>query len=409
MKTAAIVSVGTEIMRGKIDDTNSTFLSRFLMDCGIRVKYRLSTEDQIEDVVSAVRFAEKADLIILTGGLGPTADDLTREALAKYLGRKLVFQESQWRIILERFNRFKWPVGNANRQQADLIDGGEFIQNKNGTAPGMFCAKDGTLFVLLPGPPRENQPIVSDLLRPILLKTGLIDGEIFTKIVRTYNAGESRIADLFKNFKEDVQVGYYFSVNGWVEIHFSKFIHDKSEIPGIVALCEKGLNILDENNILYTGDKDLSRIVLDALIEKNMTIAFAESITGGNLSAELVKHPGASKVLLGGIVSYSNSMKKDVLDVNKTTLESFGAVSELAVSEMAYGLKAKTGADMCVAVSGIAGPDGGSAEKPVGLVYMGFLFGTEFVCKKEIFTGTRRHIINQCVNYIFAELAKSLS
>jgi nicotinamide-nucleotide amidase len=409
MKTAAIISVGTEIMRGKIDDTNSTFLSRFLMDCGIQVKNRLSTEDEIEDIVSAIRFGEKSDLIILTGGLGPTADDLTREALAKYLGKKLIFQESQWQIILERFTRFKWPVGNANRQQADLIEGGEFIQNKNGTAPGMFYKNDRTLFVLLPGPPMENQPIISDLLRPILLKNGLIEGEIFTKIVRTYNVGESRIADFYKDFKEAIQVGYYFSTQGWVEIHFSRFFRDKSEIPGILSLCEKGLKILDDHKVLYTEDKDLSRIVLEALIAKNKTVAFAESITGGNLCAELVKHPGASNVLIGGIVSYSNAMKQRMLGVQDATLSAHGAVSEQTVREMAYGLKKQSGADMCVAISGIAGPDGGSLEKPIGLVYIGFLFGDTFVCKREVFTGTRRHIINQCVNFVFAELAAALS
>jgi nicotinamide-nucleotide amidase len=409
MKTAAIISVGTEIMRGKIDDTNSTFLSRFLKDCGIRVKFRLSTEDEIEDIVSAIRFVEKSDLIILTGGLGPTADDLTREALAKFLGGKLIFQESQWRIILERFKRFNWPVAPTNKQQADLIEGGEFIPNPNGTAPGMTCRQGETLFVLIPGPPRENVPMISGELRPILLKNGLIDGEIFTKIVRVYNAGESLIADLFKNFREDIQLGYYFSAHGWVEIHFSKFIHDKGEIPGILALCEKGLKILEENDLLYTEDKDLSRIVLDALLSKKKTVSFAESITGGNLSAELVKHPGASNVFTGGIVSYSNAMKVHLLEVQGTTLEKFGAVSEQTVREMAYGLKKKTASDMCIAVSGIAGPDGGSKEKPVGLVYMGFLFGDEFVGKKEIFGGTRRQIINQCVNFIFAEMATALS
>jgi nicotinamide-nucleotide amidase len=407
MKIAAIISVGTEIMRGKIDDTNSTFISRFLKDCGIQVRFRLSTEDEIDDIVSAIRFAEKSDLIILTGGLGPTSDDVTREALASYLGKKLVFADSQWRVLLEFFKRFNRPViADSNRQQADLIEGGEFIQNKNGTAPGIICKKDETLFVLLPGPPRENQPMLRDELHPILLKNGFIQGEIFTKIVRVYNAGESAIADLFKNFKEDIQLGYYFSAHGWVEVHFSKFIHNQKEIETVLSLYEKGVKILEENDLFYTGDEDLSHLVLNTLLEKKMTVSFAESITGGNLSGELVKNPGASKVFTGGIISYSNAMKIQLLGVSPKTLEKFGAVSEQTVKEMAYGLKKKTGADICVAVSGIAGPDGGSKEKPVGLVYIGFLFNDTLIIKKEILGGARRQIINRCINFVLTEILK---
>jgi nicotinamide-nucleotide amidase len=251
--------------------------------------------------------------------------------------------------------------------------------------------------------------MVSEQLRLILLKTGFIDGEIFTKIVRIYNTGEGTIAELFKDFKEDVHVGYYFSAQGWVEIHFSKFVRENDDIPAVLAACEKGLRILDENRLFYTEDKDLSRLVLDALVAKKMTVAFAESITGGNLSAELVKHPGASQAFPGGIVSYSNELKMSLLDVGEATLKAFGAVSEQTVREMVYGLKKRTSADICVAVSGIAGPDGGSREKPVGLVWMGFLFGDKLICKKEIFGGTRGQIINRCVNFVYGDIVMALS
>jgi nicotinamide-nucleotide amidase len=406
MKTAAIISVGTEIMRGKIDDTNSTFISRFLKERGIRVKFRLSTEDDIDDIVLAIRFAEKSDVVILTGGLGPTADDVTREALAKYLDKKLVFQEEQWRLLSGFFKRFNRPIADSNKQQVELIEGGQFIQNKNGTAPGMIYKKETTLLVLLPGPPRENQPMLTESLHPILVKNGLVDGEIFTKVVRVYNAGESAVADLFKNFKEPIELGYYFSAHGWVEIHFSKFVRDKGEIAGVLAICEKGLKIIEKNDLFYTEDADLSRIVLATLFENQKTISFAESITGGNLSGDFVKNPGASKVFTGGIISYSNAMKEQLLQVDPKTLDSYGAVSEQVVSEMVYGLRKKTSSDICIALSGIAGPGGGTKEKPEGLVYIGFLFGSELFVKKEIFGGNRRQIFNRCINFVFTEILK---
>lgn len=406
MKTASIISVGTEIMRGNIEDTNSTFISRFLKERGIQVKFRLSTEDEIDDIVSAVRFAEKTDIIVITGGLGPTADDLTREALAKYLGRQLIFQESQWRIFLEYFKRFNRPMAESNRQQMQLIEGGEFIQNPNGTAPGMFYKQDGRLFVLLPGPPRENQPMVHNDLHDLLVRNGFVEGDIFTKVVRVYNAGESFLADLFRNFGEDIQLGFYFSAQGWVELHFSKFVGNQKEIDKVLPLCQKGLKILDDNGLFYTGDEDLSLLVLKTLHARNLTISFAESITGGNLSGELVKNPDASKVFTGGIVSYSNMLKRELLDINESTLQRFGAISEQVAGEMVLGLKKRTGSDICIALSGIAGPGGGSGDKPVGLVYIAFLFGDEIRIKKENFGGNRLQIFNRCINFVFSEILK---
>jgi nicotinamide-nucleotide amidase len=409
MKTAAIISVGTEIMRGKIDDTNSTFISRFLKDCGIQVKYRLSVEDEIDDIVSAINHVNKSDLIILTGGLGPTDDDLTREALASYLDKPLTFQESQWKLLSVFFRRFNRPIAESNKKQADLIEGANFIQNKNGTAPGMYYDGDKNLFVLLPGPPGENQPMIKEDIYNLLSKKGFFKGDIYTRVFRLYNIGESSVADIFKNFKDDIQLGYYFSSNGWVEVHFSKFIIDKKEMKNADMIVEKGLKLISDNNIFYTDDDDLSHIVLDILLKKNLTISFAESITGGNLSGELVKNPGSSKVFTGGIVSYSNEMKKSILGVTDDSLSKYGAVSEQVVKEMVYGLKNISGSEISISVSGIAGPDGGSFEKPVGLVYTGFLFGNELIIKKELFGGKRFQIINRCINFIYSEIIKFYS
>jgi PncC family amidohydrolase len=186
-------------------------------------------------------------------------------------------------------------------------------------------------------------------------------------------------------------------------------VRNQKDIDAALPLCEKGLKILDDNGLFYTADEDLSLLVLNVLRKKNMTISFAESITGGNVSGELVKNPDASTVFLGGIVSYSNEVKRDILGVSETTLNTVGAVSEPIVREMVYGLKKQTKADICIALSGVAGPGGGSLEKPVGLVYIAFLFEEECRVKREIFGGNRRQIINRCVNFVFSEILKYYS
>ncbi|HPO48823.1 MAG TPA: CinA family nicotinamide mononucleotide deamidase-related protein [Spirochaetota bacterium] len=409
MKTASIISIGTEIMRGKIDDTNSTFIARWLKECGIVLKYRLNVADEETDIINAIKNCNESDLIIFTGGLGPTDDDLTREAVSRYLGKKLVLNEESWQKIQAFFKERKFLLAKSNIKQAYCIEGGEHIPNDNGTAPGVFYNDNNQIYALLPGPPSENAVMIKTWLFNKLKQSGFIDGELFAKIFRVYNVGESLIADKFADFKEDIEIGYYFTKDGWVEIHLTKFISNKNEISKIQPIIEKTESIFKKNNFFYTENEDLSALVLKKLIEKNKTIAFAESITGGGLSAEFVKNPSASKSLLGGIVAYSNEIKKNLLNVKNETLLSCGAVSEETVTQMCFGLKEKIGADINVSISGIAGPEGGSQEKPVGLVYFGFLFDDELVVKKEIFSyGNRQRIINRSLIFTYCELLKRL-
>ncbi len=414
MKIAGIISVGTEIMLGKIDDTNATYLCRWLKDCGIKVNLRLTVEDNIDSIVSAIKQINSFDLIILTGGLGPTSDDITREALAKFLNKKLVFQEGEYHDILSIFSKLNRPAPESNKKQAELIEGGAFLKNDFGSAPGMFYEEKGRVFVLLPGPPRENQPMVKNYLFPKLKDKGFVHGSLHSKVFRIYNVGESMVADLFVSFNEDVDIGYYFTSGGWCEIHLNKYINDENSIQGMANIkklaiaAEKVNEALKGAAFFFTEDKDISHIVLDTLIEKGLTISFAESITGGNLSGEFVKNPGVSKVFLGSIVSYSNEVKRDALGVSQGTLDKYGAVSEEVVREMAFGLKKLTKSDIAISVSGIAGPDGATTDKPVGLVYFGFLFGDTFYYKKEIFMGTRARIMTRAVNMVFVEILKSI-
>jgi len=398
VKTAAIISIGSEIMRGKIDDTNSTYISKWLTGLGISVDYRLSTKDIIKDIVHAIKHVNSCDLIILTGGLGPTTDDITREALAEYLNKKLIFQNDEYQKIISFFKKMNRPSPESNKKQADLIEGAEFLYNNNGTAPGMFYKENDKIFILLPGPPKENQPIIQEQLSLKLKQNSFIGKDFNTKIYRIYNVGESAIADMFASFKDDVSIGYYATIGGWCEIHINENITRKRQIE----------KILTDNNVFFTEDKDLSLLVLEELEKQKQTISFAESITGGNISGEFVKNSGASKVFMGSVVSYSNEIKKAVLGVKQTSLDSYGAVSEEVVKEMCYGLKKTMNTDIAIAVSGIAGPLGGSMEKPVGTVYFGFLFGNTFYFKKELFPGIRSRIMSRVTNMVFVEILKNL-
>ena len=398
MKTAAIISIGSEIMRGKIDDTNSTYLSKWLTGLGISVDYRLSTKDVLKDITDAIKQVELCDLIILTGGLGPTTDDITREALAGYLNKKLIFKSDEYQKITAFFKKMNRTSPESNKKQADLIEGADFLNNNNGTAPGMFYKDDKRIFVLLPGPPTENQPMIQEQLSLRLKQHHFVGKDFNIKIYRLYNIGESAIADLFACFKDDVSIGYYATTGGWLEIHINENIIRSRQIE----------KILTDNKVFFTEDKDISLMVLEGLEKKEMTIAFAESITGGNISAAFVKNAGASKVFVGSVVSYSNEIKKNVLGVKQTSLDSHGAVSEEVVKEMCYGLKKLMNTNIAIAVSGIAGPQGGNEQKPVGTVYFGFLFGNNFYCKKELFPGTRTRIMSRVTNTVFVEILKNL-
>ncbi len=410
MKTAAVIGIGTELMHGKMDDTNATFLSRWLSERGVRVVLRLNVPDTTKLIGAALRIAGACDLVVATGGLGPTEDDLTRQALAAHLRRELVFDEGIWKRIETFFeNHFK-PVPESNRRQAYTFAGAQVLENRQGTAPGLWYGADGKYFALLPGPPRENQPMVETALREKLLECGMLEGVLARRVRRCYHVGESALADALKVAVFGSEVGYYFSQDGYVELHFTHYSSDREQSEKLVREDEeKAVLILDARGIFHTPDRDISKILLDELEKRSLAVAFGESITGGALAAGLVRHAGASRALYGGVVTYSNDMKERLLDVSGETLRDAGAVSAETVREMAWGVRLATGADVCVAVSGIAGPDGGSEAKPVGLVHFGFLIGEQYFHKEEKFAGDRERILKRTVAFAYSEILQTLA
>jgi len=407
MKKAAILAIGSELMKGKMDDSNSTYISRWLHSNGIIVKWRISVGDDIEEIVNALNMFKDCDIIITTGGLGPTDDDCTREAVSKFLNRELVFNEEAWKKLEKMFLCKYKSAPQSNRKQADLIKGGVFLTNKAGTAPGIYVFDNNTSYFLLPGPPRENQLMLNHQVIKILKEKNLIAGVNYSEVFKLYNIGESTLADLFIDFKTDCNIGYYFSDKGWIELHINKSgAHNETLIKSVDDASIKIKNILDKNNIFYTENKDLGLLLLNLLKEKKMTISFAESITGGNLTGEFVKNAGASSCLSGSVVVYSNESKIKLLDVKEDTINKYGAVSSETVKEMVYGLKKIFNTDICVSVSGIAGPTGATKDKPLGLVHYGFFIKDKYFDKKEVFLGDRYRIMKRAINYAFIEIIK---
>lgn len=410
MTTVAIIAVGSELMRGKMNDTNSTYFARWFENLGMRVKYRVNVADVGSEIVAAMRFCKDADILVTTGGLGPTKDDLTRIAAAEYAGKELVFFPMLWKKIETYLKAKNYPIYESNKQQAYLWDGVEVLDNDCGTAPGLFYRNGKQIVVLLPGPPSENKVMAENKLLPRLEKYNIIQGKFFTEVVRTYGIGESGIADLFAaNDDGYFELGYYFSIEGYIELHFRRFSDNGVKPKDFDDKVAAYLKILADNNVFYTEDKPIEQVLYETLLKKKKTISFAESCTGGKVSSTFVKTAGVSQVYAGAVVSYTAEMKQKVLGVSADTISQHGVVSAATVKEMAAGIKKITGSNIAVAVSGVAGPGADTDGNPAGLVWIGF----DIDGKTEEFSvklaGMRREqVIQKAVNQIFVYVLQKI-
>lgn len=412
MKTASIIAVGSELMRGKMNDTNSTFLARWFDDIGIKVINRINVSDNINDIAEAVRICSDSDIIISTGGLGPTDDDLTRNGFAEYLNVPLIFDENVWEELKKYFIKLKYPLSDSNKRQAMLFENGGMLPNKNGTACGLYYNQNGKLFILLPGPPSENIPMINNYVYPLLMDNGFITGSIHSRIIRVYDGGESFLADLFSDIDEEYfdEVGYYFSQEAFVELHFRKYFDNgKINFSEFEKAFDVYASLLKREKIFYTENKSISLIFKELLERNNLKVSFAESCTGGAISHEFVKNPGASSVYNGGINAYSNDAKIRILGVSEDTVKEYGAVSEETVREMCLNAASLFTSDVSIAVSGIAGPDGGSEEKPVGLVCFGFYYKGNITTESHVFSGNRERVMGRTVTKAYKRIIELMS
>lgn len=368
---AEIICIGTEILLGDIINTNGAFLSKELASLGIDMYHQSVVGDNAGRLKDSLILAlSRSDVVLTTGGLGPTCDDLTKKTIADYFGLGLVLHEPSVKKMEELFKRREWPMTPNNMLQALVPEGSTVFLNDNGLAPGVAVENDGKTVIMMPGPPSEMQPMFSERISPYLQqKTG---GVIRSKTLYIFGMGESSVEDTLRDLmvsSTNPTVAPY-AKQGEVEVRVSAKASGEQEaqalIDPVVAQIRQTLG-----DVVYGVDVgSMQNALVLALKEKGLVAATAESCTGGLVSAAVTGIPGASAVFAGGVCTYSNELKMKLLGVSEQTLQEKGAVSPETARQMAEGIRKVTDADIGVGITGIAGPDGGSAEKPVGLVYI---------------------------------------
>lgn len=373
MLTAEIICVGTELLMGQVLNTNECFIASHLTEAGIALIHSSVVGDNPERLKDALLLAKsRSDIIIMTGGLGPTDDDLTKETVAESFGKKLVFHPECMDKMVEYLKDAGKNLTQNNEKQAYLPQGCIVIENNNGTAPGCIIEEGGKAAIMLPGPPREMVPMFNQTVLPYLkAKSGVV---LYSRVLRLFGIGESRAAamcdDLIKNQTNPTIAPY--AKEGEVTFRVTASAEDTCKAKKMVdEMCTVMYDRLGEF-IYGEGDEtSLAEVVVKALDEKHMTVSTAESCTGGLIGKMITEISGASSVYGFGFVTYANEAKMQLLGVKSETLEKYGAVSEETAKEMAEGARRVSGSDIAVSVTGIAGPSGGTDEKPVGLVYIG--------------------------------------
>ncbi len=382
MKTA-ILSVGTEILFGQIVNTNTVYLSQQMNMLGFDVMYHYTVGDNPKRVEEMIDLAfQDCDLILTTGGLGPTQDDLTKEVACKALDDTLVMMDDVLEEITKYFKTLGREMTENNKKQAIMPSRATVFHNDAGTAPGFALEKDGKYIICMPGPPREMKRMFQKSVVPFL--QSMIDGALYYRQIRFFGIGESmletQLLDLIDNQTDPTLATYAKEGECSLRIASKRATEEEAE-HAVDEMLEKVKERVG-HYIYSCDDEELAQVVADRLMEQGLTLSSAESCTGGMFASTMTDIPGISQCFDRGLVTYSNQAKMEELGVSAGTLEKFGAVSEQTALEMVEGLKRVSGSDVCISVTGIAGPGGGSEEKPVGLVYIGFSYGDKKICKK---------------------------
>jgi len=370
---ASIITIGDELLIGQVIDTNSAWIAQQLNRAGIAVTKRIAVGDDADEIWNALE-SEKgnADLVLITGGLGPTSDDITKQLLCKYFDGKMIVDNGALENVKFLFEKiYHKPISEVNLKQAEVPDVCEVIQNKRGSAPGMVFQKDGTIFISMPGVPYEMQGIMEDVI-PMLEKRFALPA-IIHRTILTAGIGESALAEMIKDFEAQLPAEIklaYLPNYGMVRLRLTTSGFDKENTEKVINEQFEQLKELVKNYMVTDKDETMQEVLGNILSKNKKTISTAESCTGGAIASLITSVPGSSAYYQGSIVSYSYDIKETLLNVKKETLEKYGAVSEETVKEMLSGLLDQMKTVFGIAVSGIMGPDGGTAEKPVGTVWV---------------------------------------
>jgi nicotinamide-nucleotide amidase len=385
---ASIITIGDELLIGQVVDTNSSWMAQELNKAGILVKHRVATGDVWDDIWEALdEESKKASLILVTGGLGPTADDITKELLCSYFGGKMVMHQPTLDHITHIFEKvLKRPMIERNARQAEVPDNCTVLKNARGTAPGMLFQRDDKVFISLPGVPHEMKWIMEHEVLPLLpsfFKTGFVEH----RTLLTAGVGESFLADMIQDLETALPPHIklaYLPNYGMVRLRLSAYGFDKDALKNELNTRFDQFKERVSPHLVSEEDIPIELAVGRLLKEKGKTLATAESCTGGYIAHLITSHAGSSAYFNGGVVSYANAVKEDLLQVSHDTLQKAGAVSEDTVRQMLKGALHTLKTDYAIAVSGIMGPDGGSAEKPVGTVWIA-VGSKEHILAKEFY------------------------
>lgn len=410
---AEILAVGTEILLGNIVNTNAQYIANRLAQLGIEVYHQSVVGDNEERLRQAYDLAfERAELVITTGGLGPTKDDLTKEVAFDYFGKRPILHERVLKDIEGFFEKLHMAMGENNKKQAYFPKDAIIMPNNNGTAPGCIIEENNKILAVLPGPPREMKAMFEESLVPYLMK--FQDGVLHSKTLRIIGMGESKVAEVI----EDIIDGYKnptvapYAKDGEVTLRITAKAKNDEEANKLILPVEGEIRSRLGMAVYGEGEISIEDVIGKMLVDNKLTIATAESCTGGLLAGTIINYPGISEVFKEGVITYTNESKIKRLKVKKDILDKFGAVSSQTAAEMAEGIAKMAGTDIGISTTGIAGPGGGSEEKPVGLVYVGLYLKGEVKTKEFNLVGDRQRIrvatVNRTLEWIRRELLKGI-
>ncbi len=386
----SILAVGTELLMGKTLNTNATELSKAINHLGHGVRYHLTIGDNPERLSQTLEFLlSVSDMVITTGGLGPTQDDLTKETISSVMNKSLVLDVKAHEMMLERFKSFNVKMTENNVKQSYVPEFSTVMYNERGTAPGFISENNGKYVAALPGPPREMRHMFENSLKPFLIEKS--DMVIVSEYINLFGIGESsaenKIDDII-SAQTNPTIAIYANI-GQVSLRVTASASSEDLAKKLLKPTIKKIEERLNEYIIGYGEKSIIDYTIEALMDEELSLSLAESCTGGMIASEFVNFPGASNFFDRSYVTYSNQSKVDMLGVSNNTLDEFGAVSRETCREMVEGVFSKTGSDVCLAVTGIAGPSGGTEAKPVGLVYIGVKIKDQIKIKEYNFTGDR--------------------
>ncbi|OLP66368.1 putative competence-damage inducible protein [Bacillus pumilus] len=409
-RQAEIIAVGSELLLGQITNTNAQFISKQLAEIGVNVYYHTAVGDNPERLKQAIRVAqERSNMIIFSGGLGPTKDDLTKETIANTLGKELVLDEEAFDSIQEYFQKTGRHMSPNNRKQALVLEGSDVLINRFGMAPGMFIQEEDTFYILLPGPPSELHPMFENEAKPLISKKLGLKEKIVSVVLRFFGIGESQLETDLEDLI-DAQTNPTIAPlasDGEVTLRLTAKHEDEKETERLLKETESHILQRVGEYFYGYGDTSLVHEVSKALHKRGKTVATAESLTGGMFSEWLTDVEGASSIFNGSVVCYTNQVKQTVIGCRQETLSAHGAVSKECAFELAEGVRKLTGSDIGMSFTGVAGPDT-QEGKPVGKVFIGLSTNDQTEVFEWMFTGSRAGIRKRSVKYGFYHLLKLL-